>query len=217
LTNKIKILIADDHPLMLEGLKQTLEKESGFSVACVARNGEEALSFIRKNSIDIVVLDIEMPVLNGFKAARIIREENLNDGIIFLSMYKDELMFSEAMDIGASGYVLKENAIEDIVDCIKRVNDGYNYVSPALSHFLVKHEREFKELAKSIPSLNNLTKTERIILRMIAEDKTSKQISDELHVSYKTIENHRSNISRKLNIHGTHSLIKFALNNKSVL
>jgi len=215
--NKIKILIADDHPLIREGLKLVLEKDTVFIITGEAKNGVEALNILRRNKIDIAVLDIEMPLLSGFEVARKIREEKLNVKIVFLTMYKDEQMFNEAMEIGASGYVIKENAVENIVECIKRISEGFNYVSPALSHFLIKSERAHKELIREIPSINDLTKTERMILRMIGEDKTTNQIANELHISYKTTENHRNNISRKLQLKGTHSLIKFAINNKHVL
>jgi DNA-binding NarL/FixJ family response regulator len=217
MNDKIKILVADDHPIMREGLKWILEKEFESSFIYEAKDGEEAFNLIKKNNIDIATLDIEMPLLSGLEVARKIKEEKLITKVVFLTMYNDEQMFDEAMNIGALGYVLKENAIENIVECIKQVVKGFNYISPALSHFIVKREREYKKLAQNIPSVNDLTKSERIILRLISDDKTTKQISEELHISYKTVENHRNNIARKLGLTGTHSLIKFALTNKSIL
>ena len=213
----MKILIADDHPLMRNGLKTVLESEPGFKAIAEAKDGEAAYALLKNNDFDIVTLDVEMPKLSGLEVARKISEEKLPVKIIFLTMYKDEDMFNEAMDLGANGYVLKENAVDDIVDCIKAVAAGSYYISPIISQYLIKREKKFRELSHFTPSINNLTKTERMILKLISEEKTTKQISEELFISYKTVENHRANISKKLDLHGTHSLIKFAISNKSLL
>lgn len=217
LNRRIKILIADDHPLMRSGLKSVLESEEDLTVMGEAKNGEEVLQLLNRNDYDVVTLDIEMPETSGLEIARKIVEEKLPVKIIFLTMYKEEDMFNEALDIGAMGYVLKENAVNDIVDCIRKVSEGKYYISPIISQYLVKREQNLRNFVTSTPSLSYLTKTERLILRLIAEDKTTKQIADQLFVSYKTIENHRANISKKLDLHGSHSLIKFALNNKTLL
>ncbi len=215
--NQIEILIADDHPIMRSGLKSVLNAEKDIFVKGEAKDGEEVLKLLNQNEYDIVTLDIEMPKVSGLEIARKIIEDKMSIKIIFLTMYKEEDMFNEALDVGAMGYVLKENAVNDIVDCIRKVYEDKYYISPIISHYLVKREQNLRNFVLSTPSLNYLTKTERLILRLISEDKTSKQIADELFVSYKTVENHRSNISKKLNLHGSHSLIKFALNNKSLL
>jgi DNA-binding NarL/FixJ family response regulator len=214
---KIKILVADDHPIMREGFKLVLEGYPEFSKVTEAQNGEEALSILLKDDFDIATLDVEMPVMGGFDVARKILEKKINTKIIFLTMYKDEYLFREAMDTGALGYVLKENAVDDIIECIKCVVKGEHYVSPALSHFIFNRQKERKELEEKSPSINNLTKAERTILRLIAESKTTKEIGVELFISYKTVENHRANIARKLNLQGAHSLVKFAITNKSLL
>jgi DNA-binding NarL/FixJ family response regulator len=212
-----KILVADDHPLMRNGIKSVLEFEPSFKVVCEAKDGEEAIKLLSEKNFDIVTLDVEMPKINGLEIARRMIKERIATKIIFLTMHKDEDMFNQALDIGAMGYVLKENAIDDIVECVKMVTKGRYYISPTISQYLMNREKRIKDLADSAPSINNLTKTERIILRLIADDKTTRQIADELHVSYKTVENHRNNISKKLNLQGSHSLIKFAINNKAIL
>lgn len=216
MNNNLKILIADDHPIMREGLRYVLE-QSGFSNIKEAKNGQEALDLLLKNDFDVVTLDVEMPLMRGFEVSRKIIENKLQTKIIFLTMYKDEQMFSEAMDLGALGYVLKENAVEDIIECIKNVTLGYHYISPALSHFVIKKERALKKISQELPAISDLTKTELSILKLISENKTTKEIADELFISYKTVENHRANISKKLNLHGSHSLIKFAISNKAIL
>jgi DNA-binding NarL/FixJ family response regulator len=132
-------------------------------------------------------------------------------------MYKEEDMFNEAMNIGVKGYVLKENAVSDIVDSIKIVASGRYFISPIISEFLVSRSDRVRSLLKKKPQLETLTATERRVLRLISEINTSKEIADYLHISYKTVENHRSNICTKLDIHGSHSLLKFAIENKDVL
>lgn len=215
--DKIKILIADDHPLMRSGLISVLKSEPDLMVIADAKDGEEAYSMLLEHKPDVVTLDIEMPKMNGLEIARKISEEKKTVKIVFLTMYKDEDMFNQAMDLGVYGYVLKENAVNDIVDCINTVASGNYYISPMISQYLIRREKRFKDKVELSPSVNDLTKTERMILKLISEEKTTKQISEELFISYKTVENHRANISKKLNLHGSHSLVKFAINNKAIL
>lgn len=217
MNNKVKILIADDHPLMRQGIKWALEQNEEFNIIGEAEDGEKAFSLLKHHQPDVVTLDIEMPVMSGFEIARKILEEKIQTKIIFLTMYKDEQMFNEAIDIGAKGYVLKENAIDDIVECVKKVSQGSSYISPALSNFILNKNKNLRDMVESVPSIRSLTKTERKILKLISKNLTSKEIAESLFISIKTVENHRSNISRKLSLHGSHSLIKFALDNKTVL
>ena len=217
MSDKIKIIVADDHPLMRKGLKTVLESENTFEVIAQASNGIEAFTALQESPADIITLDVEMPEMSGIEVARKIIEEKIETKIIFLTMYKDEDMFNEAMDIGASGYVLKENAVDDIVDCVKEVSKGSYYISPLISKYLINRQKKMQTLSDNSPSINNLTKTERNILRMVAQNKTSREIAEELFIASKTVENHRTNISRKLNLSGSHSLIKYAIEHKSLL
>ena len=217
MSDKIKIIVADDHPLMRKGLKTVLESENTFEVIAQASNGIEAFIALQESPADIITLDVEMPEMSGIEVARKMIEEKIETKIIFLTMYKDEDMFNEAMDIGASGYVLKENAVDDIVDCIKEVSKGSYYISPLISKYLINRQKKMQTLSDNSPSINNLTKTERNILRMVAQNKTSREIAEELFIASKTVENHRTNISRKLNLSGSHSLIKYAIEHKSLL
>jgi DNA-binding NarL/FixJ family response regulator len=217
MNKKTKILIADDHPLMRDGLEGVLKSELNFEISAKAKDGEQAYNLLKEQDFDIVTLDIEMPKISGLEIARKIKEENIDTKIVFLTMYKDEDMFNEAMDSGAFGYVLKENAVEDIIDCIKSVAKGEYYISPGISRYLVKRQNELKKFGQENHSINSLTKTERLILRLVSQEKTTKEIAERLFISAKTVENHRANISKKLNLHGSHSLIKFAINNKTIL
>lgn len=213
----ITVIIADDHPLMRSGIKSVLQSVGQIQIIAEAQDGEEALKLILRHSPDIALIDIEMPKLTGLEIARRISEQKLSTKIIFLTMYKEEDMFNEAMDAGAFGYVLKENAVDDVLESVKTVAGGHYYISPLISTYLVKRLIKKKEQEIQQPSIHDLTKTERTILRLIAEEKTSQQIADILRISYKTVENHRNNISKKLNLSGTHSLVKFAIKNKSIL
>lgn len=214
---RTKILIADDHPLMRDGLEGVLKDEINIEISAKAHNGEQAYKFLKENDFDIAMLDIEMPKISGLEIARKVVEEHILTKIVFLTMYKDEDMFNEAMDLGAYGYVLKENAVEDIIDCIRSVASGKYYISPEISHYLIKRQNGLRKTDQEEHSISSLTKTERLILRLVSKEKTTKEIADQLFISSKTVENHRANISKKLNLHGSHSLVKFAINNKGIL
>ncbi len=213
----VSILIADDHPVFREGLLNILQKRRNTGPVYESGNGEEALALIRKHHPEIVLLDIDMPGLNGLEIARTVQSENLPSRIIMLTMYKEEDVFNRAMDYGVSGFVLKESAVTDLLQSISFVTSDKYYVSPVLSEFLMHRLRREQNFNLSHPSLHLLTGAERRILKLIALMKTSRDIADELSVSPRTVENHRMNICNKLNIHGSHALMKFALENKSYL
>jgi DNA-binding NarL/FixJ family response regulator len=215
--NKIKVIIADDHPMIRSGVKSVLLSDNNIEVIAEAKDGEEAYNLILKNNPDVALIDVEMPKMTGLEIARRIISENIKTKIIFLTMYKDQDMFDEAMDAGAYGYVLKENAVEDVLESIKAVAQGRYYISPLISDYLMNRLNKQGELKSNTPSINNLTLAERKILKLISLEKTTQQIADELFISYKTVENHRNNISKKLKLHGTHSLVKFAISNKPIL
>jgi DNA-binding NarL/FixJ family response regulator len=158
-----------------------------------------------------------MPVMSGFDVARALREKGIPTAIIFLTIHREEDFFNEALDLGAQGYVLKDSAASDIVTGIKAVADGQHFTSPAMTSYLINRGRRAAEFRRGKPTLNDLTPTERQVLRLIADYKTSKEIADELGVSHRTIETHRANISAKLELRGSHSLMKFALSHKSEL
>jgi DNA-binding NarL/FixJ family response regulator len=158
-----------------------------------------------------------MPGRNGFEVAKEAGKMSLPVSIIFLTMYKEEDMFSAAMDLGVRGYVLKENAGSDIMDAVRVVAGGSYYISPLISDFLVRRGEQSRLVRKQHPLLESLTPAERRILKLISENRTSKQIADLLNVSPKTVENHRMNIVKKLNLQGAHSLLRFALEHKSSL
>jgi two-component system, NarL family, response regulator DegU len=215
--SEITVLIADDHPIFRKGLRQVLESERGLSVISEAEDGEAALEKVLQLAPDVIVLDINMPVMDGFEVARRIRRADFPVRIVFLTMYNDEEMFTEALDLGARGYVLKSSAVADIGDCVRAVSSGQHYISPALSGFLLKRRNRALTFARNHPAIDDLTRKESQILKLIAESKTSKEIAAELFISYRTVENHRASICQKLGLHGSNTLVKFAIEHRSEL
>ena len=165
----------------------------------------------------MAVLDVNMPKMSGLQLAKAIREKNLPTLLVFLTMHNDETMFNAAMDAGVNGYVLKDNAISDITACIKAVRKGQPFITPSLSHFLLNRSRRSNAFTAGNPALKSLTKTELKVLRLIAEEKTSREIGEMLFIHPRTVDNHRTNICTKLNLHGSNALLRFALTHKSEL
>lgn len=212
---EIRIVIADDHPVFRQGLKQVIEKAPHLKVLAEAEDGIAALERIHECRPEIAILDIDMPNQDGFAVARSIREQRLPVTIIFLTMHRDELHFNEALDLGGKGYLIKDSAVADIVNCINAAAAGQNYISPALSTYLLNRSRRATALVERQPGLRDLTATEQRILALLAEYKTSKEIASQLCVSVRTVENHRAHICMKLDLHGAHALVKFAIQHKS--
>jgi DNA-binding NarL/FixJ family response regulator len=217
MSDEIQIIIADDHPIFRRGLRVMIESEADLKVVAEADSGASALAMIDEFEPDVAVLDVDMPDKDGFETAREIIQKNLAVGIIFLTMHNSESIFNAALDLGIKGYVLKDSALPEITDCIRAVADGKNYISPPLSTYLVNRARRADELVQKAPGIHDLTPAEQNILRLIAAEKTSREIADELFISIRTVDRHRANISSKLNLRGSNALVKFALTHKSEL
>jgi DNA-binding NarL/FixJ family response regulator len=212
-----RILIADDHPIVRRGLRQTIEADPSLRVVAEAGDGEAALVEIETLRPEIVVLDLDMPKLDGLGVAREIGRRKLPVGILFLTIHAEEDLFEEAMNLGSKGYVLKESALTEIVQALKTVSSGGYYVSPALTSLLLNRRNRVRSLAEQYPGLNDLTQSERRVLRGIAEGKSSKELGAELFVHFRTVENHRTSICQKLGLHGHNALFKFAMQHKAEL
>jgi DNA-binding NarL/FixJ family response regulator len=207
------LIIADDHPIVRKGLVKIIEQEDDYEILAESGDGSETLKLIERLHPDIVVLDISMPGLDGLKIMQEAKKTNLTTKFIILTMYDDSEYFEQAMELGALGYLLKENAVNELMDCLNAVSEGRNYICPEISGYLVNRNYE-----KKLPSpLDTLTRTEIRILRLISENMTSKQIADELCVSLRTVQNHRNNIVHKLGLQGHNKLLQFALENKKFL
>jgi DNA-binding NarL/FixJ family response regulator len=214
---EIAILIADDHPIVRQGLRQTIEASADLKVIAEAGDGREALEKIEALKPSVAILDIQMPLIDGFGVARAVRERSIAVQLVFLTAFREEDLFNAALDLGVRGYVLKESAVADIVACVRAVASGQHYASPSLTTHLVNRARRAASLTADKPGVATLTPTERRILALIAEYKTNKEIASVLSVSPRTVEAHRTNICNKLDIHGSHALMKFALAHKSEL
>jgi len=214
---RIKVLIADDHPLFRQGLRQVVEADPRFELIGEAADGNSALQLILTKKPDIAVLDVNMPGLSGLEVARGLQGKRLPTQIVILTMYKEEETFNRAVDFGVKGFVLKENAVQDILSSLVAVAAGEHYLSPSISGYLVRRRGRADELAVKKPGLDDLTKAERRILKLIAEKKTSREIAAELFISPRTVEAHRANICDKLDLRGIHSLLQFALENRPSL
>ena len=208
---KKSIVIADDHPIFRSGLRALIEAEPSFTVIGEASDGEEAVRLIENEKPDVALLDYNMPGLNGFAVLDELAKRRIDVIPVMLTMHNEEAMFAKAMELGVRGYVLKDSASVDIVNCLQAVVRGQIYTSAAVTTYLYKRASGSKELE----GIGSLTPAERKILRLIAEYKSSREIADELCISVRTVDNHRTNISSKLGIRGSHALIKFAFQHQS--
>lgn len=213
---QIRILIADDHPIVRKGLRLSVEEDPGLKVIGEAADGQTALELIKKIRPQVAVLDIDMPRLDGLAVAREIARQKLDTKIIFLTFHSDEDLFRNAMELGSKGYILKDSASQEIVAGVRAVASGRPYISSAITEKLLNPQKA-PVVQDTVTA--NLTPTERRIMRLIADGKTSKEIGAELSIHYRTVENHRTNICRKLNLEGegANALLRFALQNKSSL
>ena len=217
MSEAVHILIVDDHPLLRHGLRDVIVHNARYSIVGEAADGEEALSQIETLKPEIVILDIDMPRLNGLETIRAIRNQSHPVKVIILTMYREEDMFNAAMDLGAKAYVLKENAVNDVMAALDAVRADESFVSPLMLEAGQRRSDRVKSLLLSKPQIESLTPAERRILKLIGEDLTSKEIAVRLRLSVRTVDNHRQHICDKLNIHGTHSLLKFAFDNSAYL
>src|SRR5215204_5295341 len=180
MNDQIEIVIADDHPIVRQGLRHMIEADGYLTIVGEASDGETALQLIELHRPQVVVLDIDMPRMNGFDVVRELRQKKADVRIIFLTMHSEEEIFQTAMDLGVGGYVLKDSVMTDIVTGIRSIASGKPFISPALSQLLLNRRRRAESLKSDKPGLDSLTPAERRILKLIAADKTSKEIGSEL-------------------------------------
>lgn len=210
-------MIVDDHPLFRQGLRLVVESDERFELVAEASDGTSALKLLREVQPHVTVLDINLPGVSGLDVARTIQTERRGTEVIVLTMCKEEEMFNRALDFGVKGFVLKENAVEDMRNALLAVSQGEHYLTPSISGYLVRRHTRTEALSAQRPGLNDLTRAERRVLQLVAQRKTSHQIGAELYISVRTVEAHRANICSKLNLRGSYSLLQFALENRSAL
>jgi DNA-binding NarL/FixJ family response regulator len=206
----IRILLADDHKLLIDGLCPLLERQSNMEVVAVAKDGLEAADLARKHKPDIALLDISMPLLNGIDAARKIHSEVPHTKVIMLSMYADRRFIQESLRMGARGYVLKESAIQEVIEAIGAVQKGELFFSQSV-RTQVLHEYVERVRKGSDSSFPSLSVREREVLQLLAEGKSTKDMAGMLYVSVKTVESHRKHIMDKLGLHSIAELTQYAI------
>jgi len=209
----IRIVLADDHPLVRTGLRLSLQTSPGIEIIAEAGDGESALSHIQTLSPEVAIVDIDMPKRDGLDVARQIRASGLQTKIILLTLHSESIYLRTAFDAGAHGYMLKDSGPEDVLGAIRAVLAGQTYVSPSMTHHLINPQAAEQENG----TMAKLSPAERAVMKLIAEGKSSKEIGDDLGIHYRTVDNHRTNICRKLKIEGANSLLRFALQHRSDL
>lgn len=207
----IRILLADDHKIVRMGLRTLLKSQQGMEVIAEAQDGRGTLQKVKEYLPDIVVMDIGMPELNGIETTRIITSEFSHVKVIALSMHSDRRFVARMLEAGASGYLLKDCAFEELVHAIKAVYNNQPYLSPDITGIVIGDYLRQLSSRTPLAPFNPLTPREREVLQPLTEGKTTKQIAALLHVSAKTIETHRSQIMEKLNLHSVAELTKYAI------
>jgi two-component system, NarL family, response regulator NreC len=207
----VRIVLADDHTIMRHGLRLVLERQPDFAVIGEASNGREAIDLVIRETPDVVIMDIAMPLLNGIEATRRITEERLKTAVVILSMHADEGYILKALRAGARGYLLKDSADADLIQAVRAVTAGKAFFSPAVSKVLADdYLRQMRQQGVDDP-YDLLTPRERELLQLIVELKSTKDIAALLNLSPHTIDTHRANLMQKLNVHSTAELILYAV------
>jgi DNA-binding NarL/FixJ family response regulator len=205
-----KVLIADDHKIVREGLRALIEKHETMEVVAEAENGLEAVRLVRKLQPDVVIMDLGMPEMNGIEATREVTAHNPKIKVIALSMHSDKRFVLQMIKAGASGYLLKDSAFEELITAIKTVASNKSYLSPKITDVVIKDY--LQTLSKGdVSAFSVLTVREREVLQLLAEGRSTKEIAGSLNVSVKTVESHRQQVMDKLNIHSVAELTKYAI------
>ena len=213
---KTRIMLADDHTLFRQGVRTLLAGEPDLEVVAEAANGGDAVERAAEARPDVVLMDIGMPGLSSFEATRQIRKERPETKVLFLTMYDDEDYLVEGMEVGASGYVLKDSPAQQLIAAVRDICRGGSYLSPRMLAQLVDDFRSRVNRTGRQPRFATLTTREREVLKMLAEGNSVKEIAGDLNLSVKTIEAHKFNLMRKLDIHNKAQLVQYAIQKKVI-
>jgi len=215
--SKIRILLTDDHTLFRQGIRTLLAAEPDMEVVGEAGNASDAVTFAAQLHPDVVLMDIGMKGMSSFEATRQIRKDRPETRVVFLSMYDDEDYLAECVEMGANGYILKESPAEQLITAMREVQRGGSYLSPRLLTRLVDDFRmQGRGGQVRQPRFGTLTKREREILKMLAEGRSVKEIATGFDLSVKTVEAHKFNLMRKLDIHNKAQLVQYAIQRKII-
>ncbi len=208
--SKIRVLVADDHTIVREGVRLLLDAQPDIEVVGEAADGQEAVKMIRQFRPDLVVMDIQMPNLNGLEATREIKREFPQIQILALTMYESDEYFFQVLNAGASGYVLKKAASADLLSAIRAVHSGDVFLYPSVARRLVSDYLTRVKSGEEQNSFDGLTAREHEVLKLIAEGHTNQAIADKLVISPSTVQTHRTRIMQRLNLHNRAELIQYA-------
>jgi len=208
----IRVVLADDHPVVRAGLRAVIEKsKEDIAIVDEAVNGIEVLDIAEKNAVDVYLLDVEMPHLNGIETAERLLKKDPKAKIIILSIHDSRIFVNRALRCGVKGYILKESAIEEVTKAIQEVFKGRFFLSPGISSYIVDGFLAKIGAGKDKSAGNGLTKREREVLQLIGEGSTNKEIAQKLNLYLNTVQVHRRNLMRKLNIHKQADLIRYTI------
>ncbi|MDW3194942.1 MAG: response regulator transcription factor [Cytophagales bacterium] len=207
----IKLLLADDHQIVLDGLSSLLSKERDMKIIDEVPDGELVLKVLATKQVDIVILDIEMPELDGIETTKAIKETYKTVKVLILSMYNDEEFIKQIIQIGASGYILKNRGKEELVDAIRKIAEGGQFFGEAVTNVLIEGLRKPKNLQEKEEVI--LTRREKEVLGLISHGLTTPQIAEKLFIAHSTVETHRRNLIDKTNSSNTKALIRYAYKN----
>jgi len=208
---KYRVCIAEDHAIVREGLQVLLQSDDELEVVCGAIDGLELFELAKSNQLDLVLLDISMPKLNGLESMRKIKKRFPTLKFLVLTMHNAEEYILSALQAGASGYILKNASRAELILAIKSVLAGMLYISPGISDKVIKGYVSGRKPSVAVSSIEILTHRERELLKLIAEGHKNREIAEYLHISIKTVENHRSSLMRKLNLHNSSALTAYAI------
>ena len=212
MTAEIKILVVDDHQIVLDGICAILSNLQNTSVVATANNGQKAVDYVSNSEVDVVIMDIDMPVMNGLEATEILKNKKPHVKILTLSMHDERSIIQKAIDAGADGYILKNSSQQELQKGIETVMNGSKYFSSDVTMSLINQSEYLKSTSAS-SELKELTEREIEVLGLIAEGLSNKEVAEKLFISHRTVDTHRTNLMKKLEVHNVAGLIKIAIKN----
>ena len=211
----IQVILADDHQIIIDGISNLLIDDPDINVVATCKNGAEVLSELPKLRVDVLLLDLDMPILNGFECAEQVQKRFPHVKIAILTMHQEKALIQKFIEIGVKGYFLKTIAKSELIHAIKTIAEGGEYFPPDVTKALLRKQKINPDITQS-PLIADLTEREIEIIQLVSQGFSNKEIADELFISPRTADTHRTNIMRKLDLHNVAEMVRFAFQNKLV-